>query len=212
MHTLHDDNSAPLETWCVCTEDGQRYVLDYARNGGFGPVNIHSNGLLVPVVYRHLLQRENTHCPVCLDPTRASTYLPPILWETPDPTRSAAPGSGDPHRGTFEAVFRGGPEHRRMWVEVFRLDWWRHWHTYAQVDLNPRSNWRCSCCRPTRAGTRSPSVASGRMLTTYGRDVHHAARTAATSTGRNGEHFPLPPHKTSPAITGIGRHPHGASP
>lgn len=104
-------------------------------------INIHSNGLLVPVIYRHLFQRGNTDCPVCLDPTRASTYLSPILWETPDPMRSAVPGSGDPNRSVFEAVFRGRTEYRRMWVEVSRQDWWRHWHNYAQVDLNPRSDW-----------------------------------------------------------------------
>lgn len=139
---LTDDVPALQDTWCVCTEDGRRYVLDYVGNGGFGPVNVWSNGLLVPVVYRHLFRRDNVGCPVCADPVRANTYLPPIRWETPDPTITAIPGSGDPDRGAFVAVFRGGPDYGRMRADVFRRDWWRQWCDYAVVELDPRGDWR----------------------------------------------------------------------
>lgn len=139
---LTDDMPAPVETCCISTEHGRRYVLDYAGNGGFGPVNVSSNGLLVPVVYRHLLQPDNIECPVCLDSIRASTYLPPVLWETADPTRTAVLGSGDPDRGAFEAVFRDGPGYGRMWTEVFRRDWWHPWCEYVVVDLDPRGDWQ----------------------------------------------------------------------
>lgn len=101
-----------------------------------------SNGQLTPVVYRHLFQPDNADCPVCLDPTRANTYLPAIQWETPDPTITATPGSGDPDRGAFVAVFRGGPDYERMWAEVFWRDWWRQRYDYAEVDLEPRGDWR----------------------------------------------------------------------
>jgi hypothetical protein len=110
-------------------------------NGGFGPVNMWSNDLLVPVFYRHLFQPDNTDCPVCVDPTRTNTYLPSVQGETADPMRTATPGSGDPDRGAFVAVFRGGPDYRRMWAEVFRRDWWHHWCDYAVVDLDPRGDW-----------------------------------------------------------------------
>lgn len=68
---LADDIPAPVETWCVRTEDDRRYVVDYAGNGGFGPVSVWSNGLLVPVIYRHRFQRDSGDCAVCADPTLA---------------------------------------------------------------------------------------------------------------------------------------------
>jgi hypothetical protein len=78
---------------------------------------------------------------VCADPSLAHPYLPPICWQTPDPRRTAEPGSDDPDRGAFEAVFHGGPTYPRMWVSVYRRDWWHHWRAYAEVNLDPRGDW-----------------------------------------------------------------------
>lgn len=33
MRMPTDDVPSPLERWLVCTEDDQRYILDYAGNG-----------------------------------------------------------------------------------------------------------------------------------------------------------------------------------
>lgn len=174
MRMVTDDAPTPVETWCVCTEDGRRYVLDYAGNGGFGPVTMWSNGLLVPVVYRHLFQPDNADCPACVDPTQANTYLPSIRWETPNPTITAIPGSGDPDRGAFVAVFRGGPDYERMWAEVVRRDWWHQWCDYAVVDLDPQGDWRSAfdtwrrlttCHRPESSGSRAKVAATEQQPT-----------------------------------------------
>jgi hypothetical protein len=146
-----------------------------------------SNGLLVPVEYRHLFQPDNADCPICVDPTRANTYLPPIRWETADPARTAAPGSGDPDRGAFEAVFRGGPDYGRMWAEVFRRDWWHHWCQYAVVDLDPRGDWRSvfdtwrrlvTGYRPESSGSNpeSPPLHSSDLPTTGGNPRRRSER------------------------------------
>lgn len=138
----HDYTFSPTETWCATTQDTRRYVLDYAGNGGFGPVNVWSNGLLVPVLYRHHLGDNPAHCPVCADPAQANTYLPPITWSTPDPSRTETPGSGHPDRGEFTAVFSGGPDYEFMRANVVRRSWWRHWRDYADLELNPHGTWK----------------------------------------------------------------------
>lgn len=38
--------------------------------------------------------------------------------------------------------FRGCPDYGRTWAEVFRWNWWHHWRDYAEVDLDPRGDWR----------------------------------------------------------------------
>jgi hypothetical protein len=140
----HDPDTTPTprraETWCVTTECGNRDLLDF---GGFGPVTVWSNGLLVPVIYRHRFGQSSAWpCPVCADPSLAHPYLPPISWQTPDPLRTADPGSGDPDRGAFAAVFHRGPNHPRMWVSIYRSDSWHRWCHHANVNLDPRGDWR----------------------------------------------------------------------
>lgn len=134
--------SQSAATWCVVTNDDEHYLVPGDHNHGFGPVNVWSNGLLVPTKFRHPFRDPGVTCPVCTDPSRARTYLPFISWETADAHRTGEPGSGDPDRGVFTAVFHGGPGHGRMWAEVDRLDWWHTWCFYASVDLDPHGDWR----------------------------------------------------------------------
>jgi hypothetical protein len=129
-------------TWCVVTEHSTRFLLDYDGNGGFGPVNVWENGWLVGLRSRHRLPQPG--CPVCAEPSSASTYLPSMHWETPDTALSGQPGSGDPDRGQFTAVFSGGPDYpdRPMLVRVVRQDWWHKWHEHSVVELDPHGDWR----------------------------------------------------------------------
>ena len=129
------------QTWCVVTETSKRYLLDYSGNGGFGPVNVWDNGKLVPVRYRHRLG-DLSHCDMCIDPLSAQTYLPMQSWETPDPTRTGQPGSGDSDRGAFTAFFSGGPDYpgQPFRAHISRRNWWRYWERHSIVELDPQGN------------------------------------------------------------------------
>jgi hypothetical protein len=54
-----------IQTWCVATGSGARYLVDHDGNGGFGPVSVYDNGWLVHPRYRHTFASQ-PDCPTCL--------------------------------------------------------------------------------------------------------------------------------------------------
>lgn len=127
-------------TWCVETTDGLHYLVPFERAGG--PVSVWSNGTLVSLRHRHPLREPGAFdCAACAAPSTVRIYLPMLTWSTTDPDLTA-PGRRARERGTFAAVFHGGPGHTRMWVRVMRTDSWHTWQDYAVVDLDPRGDWR----------------------------------------------------------------------
>ena len=151
------------KTWCVTTESGARYLVDYDGNGGFGPVIVYDNGWLVRLRYRHTFGSLHD-CPTCLDPSTANTYLPIVNWQTPDPTCTGTPGTGDPDRGEFAASFTGGPDYltQPMLAQVSRKNWWHTWEHHSVLTLNPLGDWRTEfdAWRRTVTGYRPPRPAS----------------------------------------------------
>lgn len=148
------------DIWCVVTETGKRYVLDYRGNAGFGPINVWDNGQLVPVRYRHKFG-ELSRCGTCADPLSAHTYLPSQYWETPDLARTGEPGSGDGDRGVFVATFTRGPDYpnRPMLAHVWRRNWWCRWQDHSVVEFDPNGDWRAAfdTWRQVTTGYQPPS-------------------------------------------------------
>jgi hypothetical protein len=149
-----------LEQWCAVTESGVPYVVPCSGNRGFGPVTIWHDGHLVHVRARHRLDAYS--CPSCADPTRRRTYLPPAKWRTPELTGLPRRVPLDPHRGTFHAVFSGGPDHpsRQTVADVSRLSDWNTWTAYARIVFPATGDWLAAFdhWRTDATGYRRPAT------------------------------------------------------